>query len=431
MFLKFRNYLLITTLKGSPNSGSSTTAVATSAGGKRKTSRRANTAERRATHNAVERQRRETLNGRFLDLAALLPNLASVRRPSKSAIVNSSIVQIHQARRTRLLAARELRLIRSEADALRRELNEWRARAGLPRIEEPQRSPEFLNLIAPQDVEGTGAYDLGEMGEEERRAYELVMQDNGEDDGMEEGEEDLARMGPTVAFKSSPSPSAQQQQQQQQQQLQQQLLLAQRAAAAAAVAQQHQLSFARASALGLGFDGMPSHPALSSGIQTMYEPSGHPHGVSHSLPVHPEFASHAHHLSQEKLSGSWNNSSIFMGMNQTGQWTSQGSAHSPGANGNSFFLQQQQGQGQQTGMYASPELDDTSSIGSADGISSNAITAGSTGGSPVPFDQFSHGGRRPSLSISLPTNNWQQTQPLTSAGASGGGRLMNAMMGMM
>lgn len=33
---------------------------------KRKPSRRANTAERRATHNAVERQRRETLNSRFL-----------------------------------------------------------------------------------------------------------------------------------------------------------------------------------------------------------------------------------------------------------------------------------------------------------------------------------------------------------------------------
>ena len=31
-----------------------------------KPSRRANTAERRATHNAAERQRRETLNGRFL-----------------------------------------------------------------------------------------------------------------------------------------------------------------------------------------------------------------------------------------------------------------------------------------------------------------------------------------------------------------------------
>ncbi|KIM54780.1 hypothetical protein SCLCIDRAFT_64742, partial [Scleroderma citrinum Foug A] len=33
---------------------------------KKKASRRANTAERRATHNAVERARRETLNGRFL-----------------------------------------------------------------------------------------------------------------------------------------------------------------------------------------------------------------------------------------------------------------------------------------------------------------------------------------------------------------------------
>jgi hypothetical protein len=33
---------------------------------RRKPARRANTAERRATHNAVERQRRETLNGRFL-----------------------------------------------------------------------------------------------------------------------------------------------------------------------------------------------------------------------------------------------------------------------------------------------------------------------------------------------------------------------------
>ncbi|EEB86965.1 hypothetical protein MPER_15898, partial [Moniliophthora perniciosa FA553] len=36
------------------------------AGGKRRPNRKANTAERRATHNAVERQRRETLNDRFL-----------------------------------------------------------------------------------------------------------------------------------------------------------------------------------------------------------------------------------------------------------------------------------------------------------------------------------------------------------------------------
>jgi len=115
---------------------------------KRKPSRRANTAERRATHNAVERQRRETLNGRFLDLAALLPNLSQIRRPSKSSIVNSSIAHIHASRRHRILAARELRLLKLESDALRRELNEWRDRAGIPRIEEPIRGEGFSIVLS-------------------------------------------------------------------------------------------------------------------------------------------------------------------------------------------------------------------------------------------------------------------------------------------
>jgi hypothetical protein len=115
---------------------------------KRKPSRRANTAERRATHNAVERQRRETLNGRFLDLAALLPNLSQIRRPSKSAIVNSSIAHIHASRRHRAMASRELRLLKLEADALRRELNEWRDRANLHRVEEPARSEAFAMVLS-------------------------------------------------------------------------------------------------------------------------------------------------------------------------------------------------------------------------------------------------------------------------------------------
>jgi hypothetical protein len=115
---------------------------------KRKPSRRANTAERRATHNAVERQRRETLNGRFLDLAALLPNLSQIRRPSKSSIVNSSIAHIHASRRHRLLASRELRVVKLEADALRRELNEWRDRAALPRVEEPIRGDGFSMVLS-------------------------------------------------------------------------------------------------------------------------------------------------------------------------------------------------------------------------------------------------------------------------------------------
>jgi len=48
------------------NTDSNSSIISPTPAGKRKPSRRANTAERRATHNAVERLRRETLNGRFL-----------------------------------------------------------------------------------------------------------------------------------------------------------------------------------------------------------------------------------------------------------------------------------------------------------------------------------------------------------------------------
>ncbi|KAG7442387.1 uncharacterized protein BT62DRAFT_380957 [Guyanagaster necrorhizus] len=143
---------------------------------KRKPSRRANTAERRATHNAVERQRRETLNGRFLDLAALLPNLSQIRRPSKSSIVNSSIAHVHASRRHRLLAARELRAMKMEADALRRELNEWRDRAAVPRVEEPVRGEGF-GMIISGELEV-----LGVAGEEEDYADEDGPMGSGYDD---------------------------------------------------------------------------------------------------------------------------------------------------------------------------------------------------------------------------------------------------------
>ncbi|KAJ7262767.1 hypothetical protein B0H12DRAFT_1069202 [Mycena haematopus] len=124
-----------------------------SAGGVKRTlkmKQRANTAERRASHNAVERQRREALNARFLDLAAVLPNLANVRRPSKSSIVNSSIAHVHASRRHRILAAQQLRLLASECDSLRREANEWRARAGVMRLDTPSRGETFSTVIGEE-----------------------------------------------------------------------------------------------------------------------------------------------------------------------------------------------------------------------------------------------------------------------------------------
>ncbi|KAK7018638.1 macrophage erythroblast attacher [Favolaschia claudopus] len=124
-----------------------------SAGGVKRTlkmKQRANTAERRASHNAVERQRREALNARFLDLAAVLPNLANVRRPSKSSIVNSSIAHVHASRRHRILAAQQLRTLASECESLRREANEWRARAGVMRLDTPSRGETFSRVMGEE-----------------------------------------------------------------------------------------------------------------------------------------------------------------------------------------------------------------------------------------------------------------------------------------
>lgn len=179
---------------------------------KRKPSRRANTAERRATHNAVERQRRETLNGRFLDLAALLPNLSQIRRPSKSAIVNSSIAHIHAARRHRAMASRELRLLKLEADALRRELNEWRDRANLHRVEEPIRSEAFSMVLSGEveiltSIPGMDEEDDGEGLGDNEDDMPIGAVPAGITHSIPEDPEDMISMAvPTVKMATNPFP---------------------------------------------------------------------------------------------------------------------------------------------------------------------------------------------------------------------------------
>lgn len=66
-----------------------------------------------------------------------------------------------------MLAARELRLLKLEADALRRELNEWRDRSGLPRVEEPVRGEAF-QMILSGEVEVLSA---GPIEEEDGDEY--------------------------------------------------------------------------------------------------------------------------------------------------------------------------------------------------------------------------------------------------------------------
>ncbi|KAJ7737820.1 hypothetical protein DFH07DRAFT_1064716 [Mycena maculata] len=111
------------------------------------------TAARRASHNAVERLRRDKLNARILELASLLPNLAGVRRPSRIAITKSSIAHIHSSRRHRMLAAQQLRALHAENESLRTEVNHWRRRAGVPGVMEPRRGDAFMLIASGAELE--------------------------------------------------------------------------------------------------------------------------------------------------------------------------------------------------------------------------------------------------------------------------------------
>lgn len=91
--------------------------------GARKLKRTASTAEKKATHNAVERARRESLNGRFLVLADMLPGMNHVKRASKAAIVNKSIELIKELQSTETRLSTENESLRAEMAALKARLS--------------------------------------------------------------------------------------------------------------------------------------------------------------------------------------------------------------------------------------------------------------------------------------------------------------------
>lgn len=127
-----------------------------------------------------------------------MPNLSQIRRPSKSSIVNSSIAHIHASGRYRSIAARELRALKAESDALRRELNEWRERSGIPRLEEPTRGDGFGLIIS-----GEAEVVVPSQHDDEQ------MEDDGEDDLHAQSSEDVEEVGRAATFntvKSSHSP---------------------------------------------------------------------------------------------------------------------------------------------------------------------------------------------------------------------------------
>ncbi|PWN47929.1 hypothetical protein IE53DRAFT_371046 [Violaceomyces palustris] len=161
---------------GSSSKSVSQRATLTGGGGG---NRKGNSAERRATHNAIERARRESLNGRFLQLAATLPATSDVRRPSKSLIVNKSLDFVVESLTREASYRMRIEKLRSENLSLREQLNEFRRQAGL----EPVPAHEDSPLPPP----------LTEYGDKKRRnTLSTVPTDFGGDFGEDE---DSIRVG--------------------------------------------------------------------------------------------------------------------------------------------------------------------------------------------------------------------------------------------
>ncbi|CAK5272507.1 unnamed protein product [Mycena citricolor] len=189
--------------------------------------------ERRATHNATERARRERLNIRmtvrlhfsivpqgtvthqaviaFQMLASLLPDIApgehNRRQPSRLAIANSCITHIHAARRHRARTAECLRTMIAERAQLRAELNTWREKAGLDPI------PASDHAGGELDEDARDVFERLLRGDElEFEVSDLPPSDDGEDGEPGDAEDIRGRPmtppSPSSASSTPPLPSA-------------------------------------------------------------------------------------------------------------------------------------------------------------------------------------------------------------------------------
>lgn len=136
------NYNSIPQVNKTASSKPSITRKASGGGNKKGTS-----AERRATHNAVERARRESLNVRFLELAANLPTTCTVRRPSKNLIVNKSLEFVRNALHNDAVLRLKLEESLRQNQSMLQELNQMRAERGLS-----PRDTQATNIDANQQA---------------------------------------------------------------------------------------------------------------------------------------------------------------------------------------------------------------------------------------------------------------------------------------
>ncbi|KAH6951807.1 hypothetical protein DER45DRAFT_388294 [Fusarium avenaceum] len=116
-----------------------------------------------ARNLAIEKQRREALNENFVELARMLPNLASARRLTKVLIVNESVEHIRQQRALCLAAAQDMQDLVSENNWLVAEVNAWRAQFGGPGMSLAPVKPMTEAMIQLSEVKNQvfGTFNAG------------------------------------------------------------------------------------------------------------------------------------------------------------------------------------------------------------------------------------------------------------------------------
>ncbi|KAJ1970299.1 hypothetical protein IWQ62_000026 [Dispira parvispora] len=147
----------------SPSPGSTGLSILTTEGKRGQTKKRSSSADRRANHNRTERTRRELLNRDFQILAKEVPKLTSIRRPSKSQVVQAACHYLKKLKKRNESQSQEIRKLEEEASDLYSQLNELRKELGMGELKPPTRKPQETSwsssssessdlLLSPDDI---------------------------------------------------------------------------------------------------------------------------------------------------------------------------------------------------------------------------------------------------------------------------------------
>ncbi|KAJ4118946.1 hypothetical protein NW768_010688 [Fusarium equiseti] len=116
-----------------------------------------------ARNLAIEKQRRGEMNENFLELARMLPNIASARRLTKVLIVNKSIEHVRQQRELCLAADRDMQDLLAENRRLVDQINAMRVQVNGPGVMPMEAKPvtETMKQLAETKNQVFGTFAAG------------------------------------------------------------------------------------------------------------------------------------------------------------------------------------------------------------------------------------------------------------------------------